>query len=76
MIEETSNNEAKITNKEAEEDKETEGEMIEIPKRYIVNRRQSSKMDTIGHTDGKQTTKPPNVSDFSKAMSQARIVTI
>ena len=62
---------SKITNKEAEEGKETEGETIRIPKRDIDNLRQSSKMDTVGHLDGKQTTKAPNVSDVSKAMSQS-----
>ena len=52
--------EAEITNKEAEEAKETEGETIGIPKGNIVNQRQSSKMDTVSRVDGKQTTKAPN----------------
>ena len=33
-------------------------------------------MDTVSHVDGEQTTKSPNVSDVSKAMLQARPVTI
>ena len=45
---------------------------MEIPEGDIVNQRQSSKMDTVGHVDGKQTTKPPNVSDVRKATSQVQ----
>ena len=43
-----------------------------IPEGVIFNIRQSLKMNNIGHVDGEQTTKAPNVSDGSKAMSQAR----
>ena len=62
---------SKITNKEADEGKETEGETIGISKRDIDNLRQSSRMDTVVHLDGKQSKKAPNVSDVSKAMSQS-----
>ena len=47
-----------------------------IPEGDIVNRSQSSKMDTISHVDGKQATKAPNVSDVRKATSQSRPVLI
>ena len=40
----------------------------------ILNISQSSKMDTVGHVDGKQTTKAPIVFDGLKAMLQVRHV--
>ena len=76
MIKEKINTNAKITNKEAEEAEEIEEETMGILEGDIVNQRQSSKMDTIGHVDGKQTTKAPDVSDFRKAELQARPVPI
>ena len=63
----------KITNKEA---KEMEGDTIWILKGDIFNRRQSFKMDTVGHMDGKKPTKVPNISDVLKSISQARTVPI
>ena len=47
-----------------------------IPEGDIVNRRKSSNMDTVGHVDGEQTIKAPNVSDGLKAMPQAQPVPI
>ena len=51
-------------------------ETIGIPERKIFNLRKSSKVDTVGHVDGEQTTKPPNVSDVLKAMRQSQHVPI
>ena len=60
IIKEKINTKDKITNKEAEEAEETEEEKMVIQEGYILNLGKSSKMDTVGNVDGKQTTKAPN----------------